>query len=217
MHIYLFLREQNFQKLFILIFNFFNYKVFIIFHLIYFILFFDINDYYYYYFIITILSLSLSLLLPFKKNYFILRLSLLSIFLFLSLTAPHQFLIVLILGAIIIDISSWNNNLHAYGISILENPVDFAWHWLHLGELSSTIAMRPHVSHTHTSYLSDTMKSLSLKNDAAPWLTMQSLSISPNLRPPSFALPSSGWWVSVVMGPRALLWILSSTRCLRRW
>ena len=41
----------------------------------------------------------------------------------------------------------------------------------------------------------------------------QSLSISPNLSPPSRALPSGGWRVRTCLGPRAREWILSWTKC----
>ena len=45
--------------------------------------------------------------------------------------------------------------------------------------------IRPHKLQTWTLYGSETSKSLSLKNWAAPWAIWQSLSISPNLKPPS--------------------------------
>jgi len=47
------------------------------------------------------------------------------------------------------------------------------------------MAIRPQRSHTWTRYGSDTSKSLSLRNCAAPWAIWQSRSISPNRRPPS--------------------------------
>lgn len=43
---------------------------------------------------------------------------------------------------------------------------------------------------------------------------MQSLSISPNLRPPARLLPCVGCLVIATTGPLGLAYILSSTKCL---
>lgn len=43
---------------------------------------------------------------------------------------------------------------------------------------------------------------------------MQSLSISPNLKPPFLLLPCVGYLVIPVTGPLDLAYILSSTKCL---
>ena len=51
---------------------------------------------------------------------------------------------------------------------------------------------------------------------AAPWLMMQSRSISPNRRPPSLLRPSTGWRTRFWIGPRDRACILSTTMCFRR-
>ena len=57
--------------------------------------------------------------------------------------------------------------------------------------------IKPHISQINTLYLSDTSISLSFKNLAEPWDIIQSLSISPNLSPPSLDLPSVGYLVKI--------------------
>lgn len=64
--------------------------------------------------------------------------------------------------------------------------------------------IRPQISQINTLYLSDTSISLSFKNLAEPCDIMQSLSISPNLSPPSLDLPSVGCLVKIYTGPLPL-------------
>ena len=78
-------------------------------------------------------------------------------------------------------------------------------------------AIIPHLEHTWTLNLSLTMNSRSLKNSLIPWDIMQSLSISPNLRPPARLRPCVGWRVRATTGPLLLAYILSSTKCLSLW
>src|SRR3989338_1852785 len=81
---------------------------------------------------------------------------------------------------------------------------------------SSLTAIIPQFSQTGTTVLSES--NLSFKSRDAPWATKQSFSISPNLRPPSLALPSVGCLVSSCIGPLALECILFATMCLSlRW
>lgn len=77
--------------------------------------------------------------------------------------------------------------------------------------------MRPHLSHTCTRYASELMNSRSRRKLAQPWLMRQSRSISPIRRPPSRPRPSMGCLVRFITGPLLRLWILSSTKCFKRW
>ena len=121
-------------------------------------------------------------------------------------------------GLICMDMSSWNSSLQAYGMRTCEIWVLFLQP-LHSNVLLRRLAMqiRPHRLQTCTRYGSETSKSRSRRNCAAPCAIWQSRSISPKRRPPSRALPSIGCRTSICTGPRALEWILSSTMCFNLW
>ena len=86
-----------------------------------------------------------------------------------------------------------------------------------LCDCKSACAISPQSSQICTLYLSLTSTNLSLRKRAAPCEIMQSLSISPNLKPPLLALPSVGCLVKICTGPLALENILSSTICFNLW
>jgi hypothetical protein len=103
-----------------------------------------------------------------------------------------------------IDINSYTNNLNAYGIVIL--LVSEFLHYLHMyiSFLICLCANLPQSLHTHISYLSDESNNFSFKKYDIPCAIIQSLSISPHLNPPSFALPSGAYLVNIYCGPLAL-------------
>ena len=115
-------------------------------------------------------------------------------------------------------LTSWINNLAAYGIVILvmSFPVPQALH-------HPLYANSPHFSHTCVSNLSEEIINRSSNNCVAPYpirlctsvnerhwvVTHQSRSISPRRSPPSFDLPSVGCRVKFALGPVGLACILS--------
>jgi hypothetical protein len=95
--------------------------------------------------------------------------------------------------------------LLAYGIFIAD-IFDLFVQPLQKNEFYDSFAsqIKPHKSQINTLYLSDTSISLSFKNLAEPCDIIQSLSISPNLNPPSLDLPSVGYLVKICTGPLPL-------------
>lgn len=116
-----------------------------------------------------------------------------------------------IFGLIPMDISYWNNSLQAYGI--LTWYTDFPLQFLQTFEYLKN----PHPSQISTVVSSLEYKSLSNNISLPPYPKRQSLSISPNLNPPSLLLPYVGCLVRIVTLPTERAWILSATMCFSLW
>lgn len=104
--------------------------------------------------------------------------------------------------------SSWLISFAAYGMRILIMCWPDLQHWH-----QPSCPMRPHCSHRLTTNSSELATILSFSSAAVPYAMKQSFSISPNLRPPSFALPSRGYRVRNAFGPVERACILSLTMC----
>ena len=135
-----------------------------------------------------------------------------------AITIFHLSIVVWSLGLIIIAINSCNSSLQAYGILIqqMSSAESHLRQWyLNSSRLASQKS--PQALHTWTRQQSETSKRRSFRKRAAPCEIIQSRSISPKRRPPSLALPSVGCLVRIYVGPLPREWILSATKCFRRW
>ena len=71
----------------------------------------------------------------------------------------------------------------------------------------------PHLLQTHHLNLSERSIMLSFINRDTPWLSTESLSISPILKPPPLRLPSVGCLVKSTLAPTLRTFIFSATIC----
>lgn len=83
-----------------------------------------------------------------------------------------------------------------------------------VGILFWTPSKLPQLEQTLAKWVSEQFINLSCKQKETPWLSNESLSISPNLMPPCFFRPLTGCRVTAITGPVDLTWLLSLTMCL---